>query len=1421
MSIVDYFESARKEVNRKSAERMVKKSGASKAPINRYNYGVSVAPPTPRNYGAPPAPIVKTYPTNTAPQNYGTLPFMMAQPTGIDLINQQTGLPPIKGVAQPIQNREALLPKNYGTLPDVKTTGSTRTWENPVVPEYEPQPLRDLYGYVFGIGKKPIKNKVEFAFKYKDQLAKMAADNAGPEREYSEYTKLTPAERETYNIMLYSQGEAKADEYLKRVMRNVYEREGKRIAEGSDNPIKRFGVTATAGFASGVEGMRDAIKAAKRDATASPTSPFQVAHQINRSKMGGVEGTISDVAHSMANMAPSIMLNTVLPGSGTFAFGLSAGGNAYNQALQEGKAYNEALAYGLMKGTSEAALQKILGGVGALTGKTVAGKLVGDNIDEVIRSIAKSPVGQTVLKKLINMAGEFTEEYLQEILEPVFRNIAFGENNEFKPFTKEALYAGVLGALTSAAMGTVTGEDLNIYRENKTAKALSEIDKAYAGMKTDLFGADATKAREAINKVYNLPRAPKNYGTLPKAEQQVQNYGTVPNAVNLPLKQAVQAETQQDRVNVPQQQETSVKGQETAKNYGQNTVGAAEHNPSSYDALLNTHGAIPPGEKPARNVDVPKKSADGRNVRRLSRTVMEAEIMPNEMVSDLEKEIASGRMSYDVISDKSAEYYANRVIKENGFNGALQFWDNIINGNGRIDKNTFALGQVLLNQAMTNGDTTLAMKLISELGVASTIGGQITQANRMIKKMTPDGRLYHLEVTVKKINQELADKKGDEAPTVKIDENLAKDLLNSQTQEEVEENAERIEQDIADQLDVTLGEKLEHWRYTGMLGNIKTHVRNIIGNASMYVNKQIKDKIGAVMEKALPKSKRTKSFTTNKADRAFAEADFNEFSDAISGEGKYNTKQGIMSKRVIYKTRALEWLRNTNSKFLEMEDVFFLKANYISSFAQAMKARGLTAEFLKSGTPESNQQLAELREYATNEAQRATFRDASALANALSRLEKSGKGGAFLVKGLMPFKKVPINILKRGVGYSPVGIIKGTYDTLVSVRNGTKTATQAIDTLSAGLTGTGIMALGAFLASAGLIVGGKDDDDRYQSFEAMQGSQNYAIKFMGKTYTIDWLAPTSIPLMAGVELFNDLKNSEGFTITKFFDSLSKISEPAFELSTLQGLNNTIKSAMYNPDNPLSSMLARIAQNYVGQFFPTILGQAARTIDENRRSVYVDKNAPIPAFIQETSQRLMSKIPGASFLLSPMVDLWGRELKGEENVALRAFENFISPGYLEGDKATALDREIDRLYKKTGNKSVIPRKADKYFQVDGKRLDLTQGQYYRYAKAKGQMSYEYADKIRKNPAYKKLADVDKAGVIAKAYEYANARAKTQVSDYKLDGWYKKAEKAGIMLDDYLILRQMLPPTPKKAEVSETAHKISPSKKSKLVNLYYGK
>ncbi len=55
-----------------------------------------------------------------------------------------------------------------------------------------------------------------------------------------------------------------------------------------------------------------------------------------------------------------------------------------------------------------------------------------------------------------NALSEFSEEYLQDILEPVYRNICLDENNEFKFFTEEALYSGMLGALTSVGMNTLS-----------------------------------------------------------------------------------------------------------------------------------------------------------------------------------------------------------------------------------------------------------------------------------------------------------------------------------------------------------------------------------------------------------------------------------------------------------------------------------------------------------------------------------------------------------------------------------------------------------------------------------------------------------------------------------------------------------------------------------------------------------------------------------------------------------------------------------------------------------------------------------------------------------------------------------------------------------------------------------------------------
>ena len=87
------------------------------------------------------------------------------------------------------------------------------------------------------------------------------------------------------------------------------------------------------------------------------------------------------------------------------------------------------------------------------------------------------------------------------------------------------------------------------------------------------------------------------------------------------------------------------------------SVGAAVHDPNSYSALQGRYGTIEPGETPARAVDVPKKTDDTHKVRQFTRTMMEAEALPDALVNDFENMVKNGGFSYESISnDKTMEH---------------------------------------------------------------------------------------------------------------------------------------------------------------------------------------------------------------------------------------------------------------------------------------------------------------------------------------------------------------------------------------------------------------------------------------------------------------------------------------------------------------------------------------------------------------------------------------------------------------------------------------------------------------------------------------------------------------------------------------------------------------------------------------------
>ena len=101
----------------------------------------------------------------------------------------------------------------------------------------------------------------------------------------------------------------------------------------------------------------------------------------------------------------------------------------------------------------EGTMQYLVGNISKLGGMEKTAEKFLLNSNKVIENTFKSKAGQGILKYLlqqgIDSGGEFTQESMQSFLEPVLRNLIFGENNEIKLFTEEQLYSGLVGALTS------------------------------------------------------------------------------------------------------------------------------------------------------------------------------------------------------------------------------------------------------------------------------------------------------------------------------------------------------------------------------------------------------------------------------------------------------------------------------------------------------------------------------------------------------------------------------------------------------------------------------------------------------------------------------------------------------------------------------------------------------------------------------------------------------------------------------------------------------------------------------------------------------------------------------------------------------------------------------------------------------------
>lgn len=834
-----------------------------------------------------------------------------------------------------------------------------------------------------------------------------------------------------------------------------------------------------------------------------------------------------------------------------------------------------------------------------------------------------------------------------------------------------------------------------------------------------------------------------------------------------------------------------------------------------------------PSEVPIVNPDT------GRNVEKTVSTILNSPLTSPEMATVYENAIAGGAFDYDVVTDRSAVQQAQAKIARDGWREVANSFIAKAELGQRITKADTAEAISAYNLAISEGDHKAAFELATAIADAAHDSAQMVQAMNLMNRLTPEGRLLTLRRLVDRMNDRAArqnraprqstadsgDVEGarvdyiDKVTGFTLSDELATNYLMAETDAERAAAWDAITTSIADQIPSTFMEKANFWRYTSMLTNPTTHIRNIMGNAIQFGARKIKNGIGTAIERAVIKnpSQRTKAVNVDKDLKAFAKDQYETDQSAAMGSGKYSDattagiEREIQSKRKMFRgedvlSRAVQGIGDLNSRALDYEDVIFNRAAYVDSFAQALQAKGVTAAEAHAGTRAADVEAA--RAYAIEEAQKATYRNTTALSEALSQFGRYEgdnpvkRAGSFVADALFPFRKTPANILTTGLDYSPIGLVKGIKEAMVDVKSGKCTAADAVDSIASGLTGTGILALGAYLAAEGFFGATlhvrAGDDDKEEAFEKSMGGQNYAIQIGDKSYTLDWAVPAAMPLFAGAAIMESVRKGGG-TFDALVDSLLGMQDVVLETSMLSSLNDLISYWSY-ADNKVGYLLDRAASSYAGQYIPTIGSKAASVFDDTVRKSYVEKGTgQLSSDVNYFLQGAAKKVPGARNQLQPSIDLWGNEVSNG-SAPERVFQSFLSPGFLKAQDNSPATQEIRRLAKATGDSTVYPAAAEKSYTVNGETRTLTGEEYTRYAKAMGQTRKELVEAAVKLPAYKSMSNAEKVDYIQNVYKYARETARQQV-DPKYEPsakWIENAKTSkrdiGVSTGEFLALYQ---------------------------------
>lgn len=930
--------------------------------------------------------------------------------------------------------------------------------------------------------------------------------------------------------------------------------------------------------------------------------------------------------------------------------------------------------------------------------------------------------------------------------------------------TKQVLKSATKNAIADATVGTAM--DLGLARgEGKKGKELAKDMAVNAGINAVTGGV-----MEAIPVVKALKGSKKAVKKeLPKAVKQAVKDEVTPK-VELPKTAAKQAEnvkiepkmelpTVNGKVNKTETILNSVEngrlkdlGADTAR--PNQTVKEAAKKYGTYD------GTIP-------------KATDYGKVTQGANTVYNSPIVDKKTREVIKANIEEGSYWTRKTTNKEKLDLASDKIKTNGLDFETKSFENILKEGKEVRSDDIAMGYQLAREHINKGNYEAAQTVLSDVCQMESEAGRTLQAMRLFNSLSPEGRVKNVIRSVDKI-------KKNTGVNVNISDEMLNRLRNA-SEEELPELRKQINIELWNQVPATFSEKLTAWRYLAMLGNPRTHIRNIVGNALYVPVVRMDNIVQSGLQKAFSRklekvgAKKTAAILTNSSDdralKKFAGDQFDKLRKTLdSGNGKYNEELRPLEAKV-FNNRFLEGAKKLNSAALEAEDQLFMKVNFDSAFAQYCKANGkkvgdLTEEFIQQAS-----------EHAYNEALRSTYRDPSKLADALARFRKNlnvkatddatmkvaKTAGKVVMDSALPFTKTPINILRRGVSHSPLGLAKGMYQ--IARAKDAIALQKAITQVAEGLTGTGVVALGMYMGNKGLANGSLGEYNGEYKWKQLLGKQDYALNIGDYSITMDWAAPICMPFFVGVELGNSILK-EGGNIWDGIESLSQIYQPVLEMSMLSGVQNLFDFA--NGDSKdIVKFMGNAAQNLVSQFIPTLVGQTARTLVPERKIALSTAENKLQRDTEKYIDKLENKIPGLTNTNQSFVDMFGRtDSKQSPTDYLKAgLENFLSPAYVQKKETDRTALELENLRQELGSegKDVVPTDYSSRYTVryDGRDIRMTPEQFTEYKKVRGQEVYKGLSSLTSSSEYQNMTTDEKKEAVRDVYEAASDAAKRSI------------------------------------------------------------